>query len=104
MALQQFGVQHPETANDPVFKYVDQLYRVAPGVLTEHGKTKSAFSSSSVLDPPADLAWFSSLCLPPDPYPNVDVSPCACTDRLGGREDSGGDGGESGERKEGNSC
>lgn len=57
MALQQFGVQHPETANDPVFKYVDQLYRVAPGVLTEHGKTKSAFSSSasssSVLDPPA---------------------------------------------------
>ena len=45
MALQQFGVQHPETANDPVFKYVDQLYRVAPGVLTEHGKTKSAFSS-----------------------------------------------------------
>lgn len=44
MALQQFGVQHPETANDPVFKYVDQLYRVAPGVLTEHGKTKSAFA------------------------------------------------------------
>jgi citrate synthase len=44
MPLQQFGVKHPETANDPVFKYVDQLYRVAPGVLTEHGKTKSAFA------------------------------------------------------------
>ncbi|GAA5960982.1 hypothetical protein JCM8115_002646 [Rhodotorula mucilaginosa] len=43
MALQQFGVQHPETANDPVFKYVDQLYRVAPGVLTEHGKTKNPY-------------------------------------------------------------
>lgn len=41
MALQQFGVKHPETANDPIFKYVDQLYRVAPGVLLEHGKTKS---------------------------------------------------------------
>ncbi|GAA5982474.1 hypothetical protein JCM10908_006662 [Rhodotorula pacifica] len=43
MALQQFGVKHPETAQDPVFKYVDQLYRVAPGVLTEHGKTKNPY-------------------------------------------------------------
>lgn len=41
MALQQFGVARKETAEDPVFKYVDQLYKVAPGVLTEHGKTKS---------------------------------------------------------------
>ncbi|POY74895.1 putative Citrate synthase [Rhodotorula taiwanensis] len=30
-------------ADDPVFKYVDQLYRVAPGVLTEHGKTKNPY-------------------------------------------------------------
>ncbi|GAA5944077.1 hypothetical protein JCM1841_001869, partial [Sporobolomyces salmonicolor] len=40
----QFGVSHPEVAKDPVFKYVDQLYQVAPGVLTEHGKTKSEWA------------------------------------------------------------
>ncbi|GAA6006817.1 hypothetical protein JCM11491_003192 [Sporobolomyces phaffii] len=43
MALQQFGTARKETAEDPVFKYVDQLYKVAPGVLTEHGKTKNPF-------------------------------------------------------------
>ncbi|GAA6039517.1 hypothetical protein JCM8097_008362 [Rhodosporidiobolus ruineniae] len=43
MALQQFGVKRKEVAQDPVFKYVDQLYQVAPGVLTEHGKTKNPF-------------------------------------------------------------
>lgn len=43
MALQQFGTARKETAEDPIFKYVDQLYKVAPGVLTEHGKTKNPF-------------------------------------------------------------
>ncbi|GAA6017914.1 hypothetical protein JCM10207_003496 [Rhodosporidiobolus poonsookiae] len=43
MALQQFGIKRKEVAEDPVFKYVDQLYQVAPGVLTEHGKTKNPF-------------------------------------------------------------
>ncbi|GAA5999165.1 uncharacterized protein JCM10292_001637 [Rhodotorula paludigena] len=43
MALQQFGVGRKEVAQDPIFKYVDQLYKVAPGVLTEHGKTKNPF-------------------------------------------------------------
>ncbi|GAA5823982.1 hypothetical protein JCM3770_004619 [Rhodotorula araucariae] len=43
MALQQFGVGRAEVAKDPIFKYVDQLYKVAPGVLTEHGKTKNPF-------------------------------------------------------------
>lgn len=43
MALQQFGVRRKEVAEDPIFKYVDQLYKVAPGVLTEHGKTKNPF-------------------------------------------------------------
>ncbi len=27
--------------NDPLFKLVGQLYNIAPGVLTEHGKTKN---------------------------------------------------------------
>ena len=43
MALQQFGVARKDVVEDPVFKYVDQLYKVAPGVLTEHGKTKNPF-------------------------------------------------------------
>ncbi|KDE07204.1 citrate synthase [Microbotryum lychnidis-dioicae p1A1 Lamole] len=43
MALQQFGESRPEVAKDPVFGYVNQLYKIAPGVLTEHGKTKNPF-------------------------------------------------------------
>jgi hypothetical protein len=46
-ALQEFGVANPEIAKDPVFKMVDKLYHLAPGVLTEHGKTKSACSATS---------------------------------------------------------
>ncbi|KAJ8291432.1 Citrate synthase, mitochondrial [Rhodotorula toruloides] len=42
-ALREFGNKHPETANDPVFRMVDSLFKVAPGVLTEHGKTKNPF-------------------------------------------------------------
>jgi citrate synthase len=30
-------------AADPVFQLVDSLYQQAPGVLTEHGKTKNPF-------------------------------------------------------------
>lgn len=37
--------------NDPMFKLVSQVYKIAPGVLTEHGKTKN-------------------------PYPNVDAVSC----------------------------
>jgi citrate synthase len=43
MALQQFGESRPEILKDPVFDYVNKLYKVAPGVLTEHGKTKNPF-------------------------------------------------------------
>lgn len=39
-ALLKFGEARPELLKDPVFSYVRQLYKVAPGVLTEHGKTK----------------------------------------------------------------
>lgn len=38
--------------DDPMFKLVSQVYKIAPGVLTEHGKTKN-------------------------PYPNVDAVSCA---------------------------
>lgn len=37
---------------DPMFKLVSQVYKIAPGVLTEHGKTKN-------------------------PYPNVDAVSCS---------------------------
>lgn len=43
--------------DDPMFKLVSQVYKIAPGVLTEHGKTKN-------------------------PYPNVDAVSSA--HRLGG--------------------
>lgn len=54
--------------DDPMFKLVSQVYKIAPGVLTEHGKTKN-------------------------PYPNVDAVSCLvnlrfscmrdqCTDRY----------------------
>ncbi|KAI5478298.1 citrate synthase [Pseudohyphozyma bogoriensis] len=42
-ALLKFGESRPEVAADPVFKLVSQLFQVAPGVLTEHGKTKNPF-------------------------------------------------------------
>lgn len=29
--------------DDPMFKLVSQVYKIAPGVLTEHGKTKNPF-------------------------------------------------------------
>ena len=39
--------------DDPMFKLVSQVYKIAPGVLTEHGKTKN-------------------------PYPNVDAVSLTC--------------------------
>jgi len=42
IALQQFGVKRGLN-EDPIFNYVDQLYKLAPGILTEHGKTKNPF-------------------------------------------------------------
>src|SRR3569833_2695273 len=29
--------------DDPMFKLVSQVYKIAPGVLTEHGKTKNPY-------------------------------------------------------------
>merc|ERR1711977_116706 len=43
LALQQFGANDPGISKDPVFKLVNKLYKLAPGVLTEHGKTKNPF-------------------------------------------------------------
>jgi len=40
-ALNEFANSRPDVAKDPVVKLVNQLARIAPGVLTEHGKTKN---------------------------------------------------------------
>ena len=41
MAQRKFAQDHlPE---DPMFQLVSQVYKIAPGVLTEHGKTKNPF-------------------------------------------------------------
>ncbi|KAL3959817.1 hypothetical protein ACCO45_004934 [Purpureocillium lilacinum] len=41
MAQREFALANmPE---DPMFKLVSQVYKIAPGVLTEHGKTKNPF-------------------------------------------------------------
>lgn len=41
IALQEFCDQRPELLASPTIQLVKQTYEVAPGVLTEHGKTKN---------------------------------------------------------------
>jgi len=52
-ALMDFASARPEIAEDPVFQLVKKNSEIAPGVLTEHGKTKNPYpnvdSSSGVL-------------------------------------------------------
>ncbi|KAI0797899.1 citrate synthase [Abortiporus biennis] len=43
MALQEFCDTRPELLADPVIQLVKKTYDVAPGVLTEHGKTKNPY-------------------------------------------------------------
>ncbi|ODQ81808.1 hypothetical protein BABINDRAFT_160046 [Babjeviella inositovora NRRL Y-12698] len=52
-AMLKFGLARESIAEDPLFQLVHKLSQVAPGVLTEHGKTKNPFpnvdSGSGVL-------------------------------------------------------
>jgi citrate synthase len=41
MAQRAFAEQH--LPDDPMYQLVSQVYKIAPGVLTEHGKTKNPF-------------------------------------------------------------
>ena len=41
MAQREFAVTH--LPDDPMFNLVSQVYKIAPGVLTEHGKTKNPY-------------------------------------------------------------
>ena len=38
VSQREFALKH--LPDDPMFKLVSQVYKIAPGVLTEHGKTK----------------------------------------------------------------
>ena len=41
MSQREFAQKH--LPDDPMFKLVSQVYNIAPGVLTEHGKTKNPY-------------------------------------------------------------
>ncbi|OJD14014.1 citrate synthase, mitochondrial [Emergomyces pasteurianus Ep9510] len=41
MSQREFGLR--KMPDDPMFKLVSQVYKIAPGVLTEHGKTKNPY-------------------------------------------------------------
>ena len=41
LAQRQFALRH--FPNDPMFKLVSQLYKLAPDVLRQHGKTKNPY-------------------------------------------------------------
>ncbi|CAD6505759.1 BgTH12-01246 [Blumeria graminis f. sp. triticale] len=41
MAQREFAEKH--LPSDPMYKLVSQVYKIAPGVLTEHGKTKNPY-------------------------------------------------------------
>lgn len=41
VSQREFALKH--LPDDPMFKLVSQVYKIAPGVLTEHGKTKNPY-------------------------------------------------------------
>lgn len=46
MSQREFALKH--LPDDPMFKLVSQVYKIAPGVLTEHGKVCPMSTSHSV--------------------------------------------------------
>lgn len=42
--------------DDPMFKLVSQVYKIAPGVLTEHGKTKNPYPNVDAVSSPS-VEW-----------------------------------------------
>ena len=51
LAQRQFALHH--LPNDPMFQLVSHLYKLAPEVLRQHGKTKNPY-------PNIDAVWLSS--------------------------------------------
>jgi citrate synthase len=42
---------------DPMFKLVSQVYKIAPGVLTEHGKTKNPYPNVDAVSESQSFLW-----------------------------------------------
>jgi len=53
MSQREFGLR--KLPEDPMFKLVSQVYKIAPGVLTEHGKTKNPFPNVDAVSQPIFL-------------------------------------------------
>ncbi len=50
VSQREFALRH--LPDDPMFKLVSQVYKIAPGVLTEHGKTKNPFPNVDAVSGP----------------------------------------------------
>ena len=50
VSQREFALRH--LPDDPMFKLVSQVYKIAPGVLTEHGKTKNPYPNVDAVNFP----------------------------------------------------
>lgn len=50
ISQREFALKH--LPDDPMFKLVSQVYQIAPGVLTEHGKTKNPYPNVDAVSIP----------------------------------------------------
>ena len=55
VSQREFALRH--LPDDPMFKLVSQVYKIAPGVLTEHGKTKNPYPNVDAVSTPRCLVW-----------------------------------------------
>ncbi len=53
VSQREFALRH--LPDDPMFKLVSQVYKIAPGVLTEHGKTKNPYPNVDAVSLPSIL-------------------------------------------------
>lgn len=53
VSQREFALRH--LPDDPMFNLVSQVYKIAPGVLTEHGKTKNPFPNVDAVSDPLAL-------------------------------------------------
>ena len=68
VSQREFALKH--LPDDPMFKLVSQVYKIAPGVLTEHGKTKNPFPNVDAVSISLQIQWLSLIiialwCPPP---------------------------------------
>ena len=55
VSQREFALRH--LPDDPMFKLVSQVYKIAPGVLTEHGKTKNPYPNVDAVRLPIICSW-----------------------------------------------